>query len=380
MNDRVYGVLLLSFSRHSHQRSFVPLFQQHNRIRILGVADEPDISPELEALNRQWALQLGVPYFASLDQGLAHPGVEVVSIAHEQERNAGLAQRCAEAGKHLWIDKYLGATLEECDQVAASVARAGVKSIVPSYAYSQLLEQCRQVLATGELGRLLGVHVEVMFSKGWPQTLAADPGTPLLPPGQWTFPDLKRELLTVGAYALGLIQECLRPIAWVQGRAGAYFFPEHTSSRADDFGVMSLGAEEGAIATLCGARIGVATHPLGGPLKAQLVGARASAVVDGKHPALDTFLRSSIVNAQYQPSAEDPMQWASGSPVLRVPLAADPTGLYAGLEDLVQALDQDRQPRYTVHHGRELMEILIAGYRSAAAEGEPVSLPLKRRP
>jgi predicted dehydrogenase len=172
---------------------------------------------------------------------------------------------------------------------------------------------------------------------------------------------------------------CLEPIAWAQGRAGAYFFPEHAASRADDFGMMTLGAVDGAIATLCGARIGVATHPLGGPLKAQLVGARASAVVDGKRPALDTFLRSSIVNAQYHPSAEDPMQWASGSPVLGVSLAADPTGLYAGLEDLVQALDQDRQPRYTVQQGRELMEILIAGYRSAAAEGEPVSLPLERR-
>lgn len=378
--DRIYGVLLLSFSRHGHQRNFVPLFQRHPRIRIVGVADEPDIYPELDALNRQWAAQLGVPYIRGVEQALAHPGVELVSIAHEQERNAGLAQRCAEAGKHLWIDKYVGATLEECDRLARCVAAAGVKSILPSYAYSQLLEQCRQVLATGELGRLLGVHVEVMFSKGWPQALAADREAAVLPPGRWTFPDLKRELLTVGAYAVGLIQECLGPLAWAQARAGAYFFPEHASSRADDFGAMTMGAVDGALATLCGARIGVATHPLGGPLKAQLVGTRASAVVDGKRPALDTFLRHTIVNAHYRPPAEDPMQWASGSPVLGAALAADPTGLYAGLEDLVQALDQDRQPRYTVQQGRELMEILTAGYRSAAAGGELVALPMGERP
>ena len=29
MADRVYGVLLVSFSKHSHQRSFIPAFVDH---------------------------------------------------------------------------------------------------------------------------------------------------------------------------------------------------------------------------------------------------------------------------------------------------------------------------------------------------------------
>ena len=378
MNQASYRVLLLSFSRHGHQRNFVPLFQRHPRIQIVGVADEPDIYPELEALNQRWAAQLGVPYYPSLDRALAQADAAVVSIAHEQERNAGLAARCAAAGKHLWIDKYVGASVDECEQLARTVAEAGIKSIVPSYAYSQLLQHCRQILATGDLGRLLGVHVEAMFSKGWPQPVATPPRGLLLPPGQWTFPDLKRELLTVGAYAVGLIQECLGPMAWAQGRAGAYFFAEHAATATDDFGMMTLGNTQGQLATLCGARIGVATHPLGGPLKAQLVGTRGTALVDGKRPAIETFLRANLVNAQYQPTAEDPMQWASGSPVVGASLAADPTGLYAGLEDLVAALDEDRQPRYTVQHACELLAMLTAGYQSAAGGGTVVELTHRR--
>lgn len=378
-SDPVYGVLLLSFSRHGHQRNFVPLFQRHPRTCIVGVADEPGIPPELAALNEKWARELAVPYYPSLDAGLARGDAQIVSIAHEQERNAGLAARCAAAGRHLWIDKYLGADLPECRHLVRAVREAGVKSIVPSYAYSQLLEQCRQVLATGELGSLLGVHVEVMFSKGWPEP-PPKPSSQLLPPGRWTFPDLKRELLTVGAYAVGLIQECLAPPAWVQGRAGAYFFGEHAATATDDFGLLALGTAQGQIATLCGARVGVASHPLGGPLKAHLVGTAGTAAVDGKRPALDSFLRSEIVGAQYRPAAADPMQWASGSPTLGVPLAPDPTGLYAGLEDLVAALDADRQPRYTVDHALQLLEILIAGYRSAATGGAVVELPLTGGP
>jgi len=377
MTPHTYGVLLLSFSPHGHQRNFVPLFQRHPRVSIVGVADEPDIPPALEALNRHWATQLGVPYFPSLDQALAMHGVEVVSIAHQQERNAGLALRCALAGKHLWIDKYIGATLTQCDQLAEAVRQAKVKTILPSYAYSQLLEQCRQLLAEAELGPLMGVHVEAMFSKGWPRPVPSPPAPGLEAPGRWTYPQLKRELLTVGAYAAALVLECLGPLTWVQGRAGAYFFSEHAGTHTDDFGMMTLGSAGGALATLCGARIGVATHPLGGPLKAHLVGSRATAWVDGKRPALDTFLRSRITGAQYQPPAEDPMQWASGSPVVGTSLADDPTGLYAGLEDLVAALDEDRQPRYTVHHCRQLIEVLTAGYLSAAAQGALVSLPLE---
>lgn len=373
-------MLLLSFSRHSHQRNFVPLYQRHPRIRIAAVADEPDIPSALDRLNRQWAAELGVPYISGVDQALGLGGVDIVSLAHEQERTAGLAQRAAGAGKHLWIDKYIGATLGECDAVVEAVETAGVKSIVPSYAYSQLVQHSRALLDSGQLGGLLGVHVEAMFSKGWPQPLpAAAPGGGLLPPERWTFPELKRELLTVGAYAVGLIQECLGPVAWVHGRAGAYFFAEHAARGADDFGMLTLADAQGRIATLCGGRIGVATHAHGGPLRAALVGAQGSAAVDGKRPVLDTFIRPRIVSADYQPPERDPMQWASSSPGVGASLAADPTGLGAGLEDLVQALDQDRQPRYTALHGRELMEILIAGYLSAG-RGEPVALPLERQP
>lgn len=376
--EKTYGVLLLSFSPHSHQRNFVPLYQRHPRIRIAAVADEPEIDPELDRLNRQWAAELGVPYIRDVDQALRLEEVEIVSLAHEQERNAGLAIRAAQAGKHLWIDKYIGATLEECDRVVEAVETAGVKSILPSYAYSQLLEQCRQVLSGGGLGRLLGVHVEAMFSKGWPRLLPARGAQgEFLPPGRWTFPELKRELLTVGAYAVGLIQECLGPIACVHGRAGAYFFAAHAARQVDDFGMLTLTDAKGRIATLCGGRIGVATHPHGGPLKACLAGDRGTALIDGKRPVLDTFLRSRITSAQYQPPAQDPMQWASGSPVVGASLATDPTGLGAGLEDLIEALDQDRQPRYTVRQGRELMEVLIAGYLSAGCN-EPVALPLER--
>ena len=58
MSDRIYNVLLVSFSRHSHQASFIPAFTENPRIRIIGVADDENIENDLRSLNRKWAAQL----------------------------------------------------------------------------------------------------------------------------------------------------------------------------------------------------------------------------------------------------------------------------------------------------------------------------------
>ena len=373
-----FGVLLVSFSKHSHQRSFVPLYQRHPRIRIVAVADATDIDPELEYLNRQWARQREVPYISGIGRALALAEVDIVSMGHEIERRAELILRAAAAGKHLWIDKFMGANLAECDAVVSGVESAGVRAIVPSFTYGELARQSRALIASGSLGEILGVHVDMMFSKGWPRPI--DDGTrnaTLLPSGRWKFPDLKRELLTIGSYAIGLVQVCLNPIRHVWGRAGSFFFPEHANRGAEDFGTLTLTDERGCLATLCGGRIGVATHPFGGPARAHLVGTEGTAVVDAKRPALDTFLRSAIVAADYLPSREDPMQWASGPPPLGIPLASDPVGLWTGLEDLIAAIDEERSPAYSVRQARDLMEILQAGYESIL-QREAVQLPLER--
>jgi predicted dehydrogenase len=365
-----YGVLLVSFSRHSHQRNFVPLYQAHERTRIVAIADEDDdVDEPLRRENRLRAEELGVPYLPS-----------VVSIGHEIERRADLAVRAAAAGKHLWIDKFLGATIGDCDRVVAAVEAAGIGAIVPSYHYGSLVRHCLEALSAGSIGQLVGVHVDVMFAKGWPRPIEDHDRRPFLPAGRWKFPEVKRELLTVGAYAVGLVQACFGDIAsgQVVAHGGAYFFPEHARTGTDDFGTLTLSIGDGRVASLCGGRIGVATHPAGGPSRAVLVGTHGTLTVDAKRPAAQAHLRETIVGTDYRPDAQDPMQWASGPPTLSPPLSPDAAGLAAGLEELVQALDEGRPPSYSVAEARQNMEILLAGYGSIVAGGLPVELPLSR--
>ena len=193
--------------------------------------------------------------------------------------------------------------------------------------------------------------------------------------GQWRFPDLKCELLTVGAYAVGLVQACLGSIATVLGHGGAHFFPEHAARHVEDFAALALVDGRGRIATLSSGRVGVASHAAGGPSRAWVVGTRATAVIDAKRPAVTHHLRDDLVGANFHPSPRDPMQWASGPPAQSTPTGGDVAGLARGLEDWLNAVDEGRPPRYTVRQARDNMEILLAGY-AAIARAEPVSLPL----
>lgn len=376
MNQNSYGVVLLSFSKHSHQRSFVPLFLDHPRTRIVAVVDEPDIEPYLKEWNKSWARELSVPYIDNVSLALERSDVDIVSIGHEIERRAALILKCAASGKHLWIDKFIGANMEECDAVVEGVARAGIKTIVPGYTYGELVERSLALLRHGGLGTLMGVHADLMFAKGRPGHVGeADIRRPFLPAGAWKFPDVKRELLTVGAYAVALIQRSLSDIQCVWGQGDAYFFPEHADRGAEDFGTLSMTDINGSMATISGSRTGVASHNAGGLNSAYLVGSRGTAHIDATRPAIDEFIRSDITDADYTVPEDDPMQWASRAPGQRTGIAPDP--LARGLDDFISAIDSDRSPVYTVDDARKHMEILLAGYQSIVT-GELVHLPLIR--
>ena len=375
MADRSYGVLLVSFSKHSHQPSFVPAFVEHPRIRIVGVADDADIDPYLRPLNRSWAEQLGVPFFEGIEAAVQRDDVDIVSVGHEIERRAEIATLAAGSGKHLWIDKFIGANMTECRAVVDAVDRAGVTTILPSYIYNDLVNQSKKMIDSGFLGELTAMHVDILFGKGIPRPVSDARRRPgFLPPGRWKFPDIKREILTVGAYAVALVQQCLEPIVEVYGQGGAYFFPEHAAHGADDFGTLSLLDRSGRVATISAGRNGIASHGAGGPNQAFLFGTKGTGRIDGKRPGIDTHLRSRIVDGDFSVDEDDPMQWHSGPPTLLT--STGPEFTRVALDDLVHALDTGATPRFTVRDARDHMEVLLAGYESIVQD-RPVRLPVR---
>ena len=272
------------------------------RVRIVGVADDKDIDPYLEPLNRSWADRLGVPYHQSIEAAVRRSEVDIVSIGHEIERRAEIAMMAADAGKHLWIDKFIGADMDECNAVVDAVDGSGVLTILPSYIYNDLINQCRRMISTGFLGELTAMHVDILFAKGIPRPISKARGkTDFLPPGRWKFPDIKREILTVGAYAVALVQQCLEPIAEVYGQGRSLFLSgarrpwrgrlrDADARRSVGPGGLHIGRPQ---------RYRV-SREAGGPNQAYLFGTKGTGRIDGKRPGVDTHLRNRIVRGDLQ--------------------------------------------------------------------------------
>ena len=91
----------------------------------------------------------------SLDEVLADDRVRIVSICtpHHLHVEQGIA--CAEAGRHILVEKPVALDLEGLDALAEAVRRAGVKSLVSFVLrWNPLFETIKTLIADGLLGEL----------------------------------------------------------------------------------------------------------------------------------------------------------------------------------------------------------------------------------
>src|SRR5438874_2527026 len=158
MNPR-YGVLLVTGS-HTHQENYATAFAADRRCRLIALTDEANVDRRRRDLNERLAKLLGIPYVPDLDKALGNRDVNVVCICAPPERRGRIAVRCAQAGKHLYLDKSLAPQLREADELAAAVQKAGVKSHMFSFITQPWARAAKRMLDSGRLGRLLANHAD----------------------------------------------------------------------------------------------------------------------------------------------------------------------------------------------------------------------------
>jgi predicted dehydrogenase len=140
---------------------------------------------------------------------LADPEVDVVSICAPNMLHREIGVAAARAGKPFWIEKPVGRDAAETGEVAAAARAAGVvTSIGYNYRHAPAVERVRELIATGELGRVTNVRA-VFFN-----SYAAEPNGAL----SWRF---RKDLAGSGAlgdllsHVVDLMQYVVGPIAEV---------------------------------------------------------------------------------------------------------------------------------------------------------------------
>jgi predicted dehydrogenase len=307
-----------------------------------------------------------------LEQALGRDDVDIVSVCAEPERRARVMVRCAEAGKHLYLDKPMTASSEEAEAVAGAVAKSGVVSQMFSLVRSPAAARLRRLIESESLGRLKAIHFDLTFAKGPAGSVPIDgPRVEQEKPQRFELIDSKRELYNVGVYSLVLLHWLLdRPVRRVYAATANYFFAEHQRNDMEDYGLVLMELEGGRIATLACGRTGWRSHPMGGLNRACVFGSEGAVSIDGYRPRLEVWA-DELPWLPPRRHPHDPMGfWKSTFEELEAPPKQGwltPPGTVPG--DVAYFLDcvqQGRGSDVSADLAADVVDVLMACYESAA--------------
>jgi 1,5-anhydro-D-fructose reductase (1,5-anhydro-D-mannitol-forming) len=155
-------VAMLSFW-HVHAKDYAKQAADHPDTEIVAVWDE--IPTRGQAAAQTW----GGQFYEDLDTLLAQPNIDAVIVDTPTNRHRDVMVAAAQAGKHIFTEKVVAATLHEANEILAAVERAGVKLTVSlprlNAGYTQAIQE---ILASGRLGTPTLARTRLSHNGGLP--------------------------------------------------------------------------------------------------------------------------------------------------------------------------------------------------------------------
>jgi scyllo-inositol 2-dehydrogenase (NADP+) len=123
-------------------------------LRLEGVASRN------EATREKIVAEQGSKVYASPEEALADPDVDLVVLATPSDTHAPLAIAALDAGKHVVTDKVMCLTLAECDAMLAAAQRNGkLLTVFQNRRLDGDYLTVKQAIASGELGEVNWVEL-----------------------------------------------------------------------------------------------------------------------------------------------------------------------------------------------------------------------------
>ncbi len=192
----------------------------------------------------------------TLEETLGDPELEAVIITAPTPTHAALIRRAAEAGKHIFVEKPLTATLAEADHVIRVIRKAGVQCQVGfQRRFDSAYVEAKRALTAGELGQLMSFR-----------GVSRDPSPPPLE-------FLKTSgglMLDLGIHDLDTMRLLVGEVAEVYATGSVQMMPELAPYGLFDSAVATVRFENGALGTL---ELGLHTA-YGYEIRAEVLGER----------------------------------------------------------------------------------------------------------
>lgn len=160
---------------HVHARGYAKNLSEMPDVKLMAVWDEDP------ARGEEWAKDLGVPFESDLATVLAREDIDAVAVDAPTNRHGEVMVAAAKAGKHIFTEKVMALTIDECKRISEAVRQAGVKFCI-SFPYRTRPETlyARKAVDDGLLGQLTFLRARVAHngaSANWLPEHFLDPQT-----------------------------------------------------------------------------------------------------------------------------------------------------------------------------------------------------------
>lgn len=329
-----YGIGLIG--NRAHQNTFGPVWHQHPECEIVAAAEHH--VEKGRALKDLYGVDVATDYDAVFED----PQVDIVSICTDFYLKRPLIQKAVAHGKHVLVDKPLGRTATEAQEIVEAVSKSNVKVLLGyPLRFMPAMLRLKNAIDEGEFGHVVAyAHNSVKQFEGDLMSYVSYP-TPMRQNGGG-------ELMNLGSHAVDYMYWLFGLPNRVMCKMHNVYFEEYKAFGSEDIATLWCEYDEM-----------VATLTLGRS-KARGTGVEADMIqVTGNGISAQVTRKSVVVNGEAVPI--DPPAEAM---------------LFPCVQHLIDCIQKDKEPITGVHNGFAVMQIKMAAYQSAQS-GQVVDLPLK---
>lgn len=290
-----------------------------------------------------------VAWYKDYQDLLKRDDIQVICICTPSGMHADMAVDAAQAGKHVLSEKPMAITLPQLDRMIAACRKAGVKlgTIFQRRTYESS-RQVKQAIEQGKLGKLVLGDAYLKYyrtqeyynSAGWRGTWELDGGG---------------ALMNQGVHGIDLIQWLMGDVESVYARSAALAH----DIEVEDTAVAVLQYKNGAFGVIEGT---TSVYP-GLETRLEIHGEKGTIILEEQ-----TITRWSFIGEEDPgPGAGAVEEKAGGS---ADPAAIATAGHLRQIQDMVDAVRENREPLVNGEEGRKAVEIILAIYESARTRRE----------
>jgi UDP-N-acetyl-2-amino-2-deoxyglucuronate dehydrogenase len=295
------------------------------------------------------ATKFGVPADHDWDTFLNRKDIDIVAICTHSGNHLEPAIAAAKAGKHILLEKPIEVSVARATELIQVCKSAGVKlgvifqnRLKPGYL------QLKDAVNQGLLGKLLMGTAAINWyrdpsyysSSSWKGTISGDGGAALINQGVHTI-DLLLDIMGEARAVFGQVRTMVHDI------------------EGEDVGAALINFKNGAIGTITG---GTALYP-GNPERLEIYGEKGNVILEaGK------IVTWNVAGA----TGELPTSEVGGSGASD-PMAIDYRLHLGQVQDMVDAVRENREPMVTGEDARQSLALILGIYQSSR-EGKQVVL------